>query len=119
MYPPDSTLIRNTRINCKQFINGKASEYLLQKEKYNLGDLQIIISKAFYHKGAYYVHAWELNNSTNLFHYRQTTFKFDKNKKMVDHSSVNTYQKGYNEAVKYLKYLDTPDEKSIPIVQEE
>jgi hypothetical protein len=106
VHSPDTSLMHNTRVNSEQFIDGSASDYLLNKENFNLGDLQIMISKAFYYEGAYYVHAWELSNSTDLFHNQRLTFKFNNNLDMVDHSGVNTGQMGYSRAEQYLKNQD-------------
>lgn len=108
-------LLANSVVNCKSFSEGKASDFLLKKENYNTGDLQIIISKAFYYKGAYYVHAWTLSNSDKLFHHRNSTFKFDRNQEIVDIGFVNTYQMGYSQASKYLKDINTKEERIKPV----
>ena len=108
---PKASLLANTSVNSEKFIEGKASDFLLKKENYGTGDLQIIISKAFYYKGAYYVHAWTLSNSTELFHHRNLTFKFDQNEEIVDIGFVNTYQMGYSQASKYLKDINTKEER--------
>ena len=65
---PNSELTSMKLVNCESFLEGKAYDYLLNRENYEIGDLQIVISKTFYFKGHYYVHAWQINASTSLYH---------------------------------------------------
>ena len=110
---PKNNLLTNNRINCESFIDGKASDFLLKKEKYNTGDLQIIISKAFFYQGSYYVHAWRLSNSDKIFHHRECTFKFGKNEEILDIGCSNYYQMGYGRANGYLTRINTKVKQGI------
>jgi len=104
---PDRNLFLNSKVNCISFSEGKSSDFLLKKEEYGNGDLQLIISKTFYYRGAYYVHAWTLSNSSEIFHHQRLTFKFNKSQEIIDQSFVNTYQMGYSKASKFLKEINT------------
>lgn len=104
---PDNLLFSNTEINCELFEEGTASDYLMKRDNYQFGDLQLMISKAFYYKGAYYVHAWEMSNSTEIFHHQRITYKFDKNGDIIDEAGINTAQVGYGRAKQYLKDQNT------------
>ncbi|NQY67345.1 MAG: hypothetical protein HRT72_06440 [Flavobacteriales bacterium] len=98
--------LNNTKVNCQHFMEGNTSDFLAKNENLNTGDLQMMISKAFYYKGAYYVHVWRLSNSDKIFHYKRQTFKFNKNEERLNIGFLNYYQKGYASASSFLKTAD-------------
>jgi hypothetical protein len=102
---PNSSLLENKTINCVAFKDVRAIEFLKNTDNRTKADLLLLISKAFFFDGAYYVHAWSISADTKLFHYKQCTFKFDKSLKIIDSSCANYYQISYKSADLFINSL--------------
>ena len=102
---PDSSLLKNKSINCAVFNDVRAIDFLKSRNNHEKGDLLLLISKAFFFDGAYYVHAWSISADTKLFHYKQCTFKFDNSLKISDSSCANYYQISYKSAGQFINNL--------------
>jgi hypothetical protein len=100
---PDANLLKNLRVNSDAFWDVKGLSFLRNRNLYNSADLLLVVSKAFYFQGAYYVHAWRISNDPTMFHYRRCTFKFNKDKEIVDSSCANYYQMSYRASAEFLK----------------
>lgn len=101
----DSNLLNNYSVSLNEFKFALAADFLKNKSKYKEGSLSITLSKAFYFKDAYYVHAWLINHDKNYFHHKRCTFKFDQQKVLIDTSCENHYQTSYSGASKYLQSI--------------
>ena len=101
----DSSILENNSVSMNGFKFTRAADFLRNKSNYKEGSLSITISKAFYFKGAYYVHAWLINHDKKFFHHKRCTFKFDQQKTLIGTSCENHYQTSYSGVSKYLESI--------------
>ncbi len=115
----NNDLLSKKRISQKGFNRTKGLDFLTNEADYNNGDLLLMVSKAFYFKGAYFVHVWEFSTAKSCYHYRRLTFKFDAEQKLIDQGFINHYQKGYSGAEQFLKILnenvELPENAELPL----
>lgn len=94
-----------SKVNCEGFNDIQASDFFKNKEKFNSQDLLLVVSKAFFHNGAYYVHVWQFSND-KVIHQRGGTYKFDGAGNIVNQSYKNYYQLGYDRIDAFLDQIN-------------
>ena len=85
----DSILLINTKVSSKTFESISAKEFLNDRSRDNSGDLLLISSCTFYKYNAYFVHVWEISNGKGVFVVQRKTFKYNKEKTLIDYSFMN------------------------------
>lgn len=82
-----------------------ADEFLMNRSKYNLGDIQLSFSKVLFYSGNYYVQVWRLMNEKQNFYAILDTFRFNSKGELVDYFDEGKYPYSYNRAEEFLETM--------------
>jgi hypothetical protein len=82
-----------------------ANEFLLERNKFNLGDIHLTFSRVLFYSGNYYVQVWRLMNEKSNFYNILDTFRFNSKGQLVDYFDEGKYPAPYSRADEFLESM--------------